>query len=527
MPLLVGIILLSVVLWGSEYFSRTLWEPDEARYVYVAKEMRADGHWLVPHRSGKYYAHKPPLMFWMQNAASVTTGGVINQVSGRLPSLLGAILSLWAISSLAMLWRERDASWRVVLILPTVYLFWKVCGMGQIDALLCGLEMMAIYLLFKGDDETGHQWHYASAYLFMGFAVIAKGPVGYIVPLGAYVTAQLVSGNKNKLKKWHFLWGTLIAILPLALWLLAAWRHGAPDGYFAELLFAQNAGRFAGTKIHSHHRPFWYFLSHLPAEFIPWTFFFAAAIRAMFINDEKKELYRRLVGWMLFVVVFFSLSATKRNLYILPAYPAAALLIAVAWDNFSLLSKHWRNFMVYATTTQLLLLGAVVLGGAFYPKLPIEAWRLLPVAVILLSGGILLVALYRREGLSNRWLVVCCSVLLLNQLVIAIVIYPGMNKLKSPLELQVAAEKHLPAGHDLLLYKTRGEIYALYCNARGREIPDVKELKLAIQEQRKGMVVMAEDRWNEIKDKLAINVQEHFFKMGHKEFCWLEFDLSK
>jgi len=59
----IGVILLAAVLWGSEYFSRTLWEPDEARYVYVAREMRADSHWLVPHRSGEYYAHKPPLMF--------------------------------------------------------------------------------------------------------------------------------------------------------------------------------------------------------------------------------------------------------------------------------------------------------------------------------------------------------------------------------------------------------------------------------------------------------------------------------
>ena len=187
---------------------------------------------------------------------------MINQVSGRLPSLLGAILSLLAISGLAALWKERDARWLVVLILPTIYLFWKVNGMGQIDALLCGLEMVALYLMFKADTESSGNIYCAFAYLFMGLAVIAKDPVGYIIPLGAYVTAQLVSGDKRKLKKWHFLWGFLIAILPLSLWLFAAWRHGAPDGYFSELLFDQNAGRFSGTKIHSHHRPFWYFVSH-------------------------------------------------------------------------------------------------------------------------------------------------------------------------------------------------------------------------------------------------------------------------
>jgi 4-amino-4-deoxy-L-arabinose transferase-like glycosyltransferase len=522
-----GVILLAVVLWGSEYFSRTLWEPDEARYVYVAKEMRADNHWLIPHRSGEYYAHKPPLMFWLQNAASVTTGGVINQVSGRLPSLLGAILSLLAVSGLASLWKERDAYWRVVLILPTTYLFWKVNGMGQIDALLCGLEMSALYLMFKADDETGGRIHRAFAYLFMGLAVIAKGPVGYIVPLGAYVTAQLVSGNRRQLKNWHFIWGFLIAMLPLSLWLFAAWRHGAPDGYFNELLFDQNTGRFSGAKIKSHHRPFWYFISHFLTEFMPWTLFLMAAVRSAIGKAEKRMLYKRLLGWFLFVVVFFSMSTTKRNLYILLAYPAAALFIATAWDDIAKLSSRWRGAVSYGTVSLLLLIGISSIGIIFHPKLQIVGWRILPVSVILIIGSICLLGLYRKYGLSNRWLIAFCSVLLMNQLAVVTVVYPGINPLKSPMELPAASAKYLPAGQELLLYKMRGEIYALYCNAKGLEVRDTLELRHAMNKQGKGMVIVPAKRWDEVKKDFAVDGNEHFFGMGHKQNYWVEYDLSR
>ena len=137
------IALLALVLWGGQYVRRDLWEPDEARYAYVAREMRETGCWFVPHRNGEIYGHKPPLMFWMINASSVLTGGHITSVSTRLPSLAGAILALWAATALAAAWFGTRAAWRTLFVLMTSYLFWQQGSMGQIDALLCGLQMAA------------------------------------------------------------------------------------------------------------------------------------------------------------------------------------------------------------------------------------------------------------------------------------------------------------------------------------------------------------------------------------------------
>src|SRR5262245_31367465 len=122
------IFLLSVLLWGGEYVRRDLWEPDEARFALVSKEMKEGNHWLVPYRQGEFYSHKPPLMFWLTNAFSIITGGEIGTIAPRLPSLLGALMALWAVSRLTAMWFSKHAGWLSVLILSSSFLFWNKGG---------------------------------------------------------------------------------------------------------------------------------------------------------------------------------------------------------------------------------------------------------------------------------------------------------------------------------------------------------------------------------------------------------------
>ena len=97
------------------------------------------------HVNGGLYPDKPPFQFWLINAASVLTGGEINGLSARLPSLLGMILALWAVARLAERWtRAAATAWRAVVITMTSYLVWWEGGWGRIDALLLGLTMAAL-----------------------------------------------------------------------------------------------------------------------------------------------------------------------------------------------------------------------------------------------------------------------------------------------------------------------------------------------------------------------------------------------
>ena len=128
---------------------------------------------------------KPPLMFWLINAGSGLTGGRITPVSARLPSWIGAVLSLWVVTRLLARWCNAASAWRATAVLLTTFLFWQEGGFGRIDGLLCGLVLMSVYFFFT--QEAGSRaWRLVGAYGFAGLAALAKGPVGLALPLGIY-----------------------------------------------------------------------------------------------------------------------------------------------------------------------------------------------------------------------------------------------------------------------------------------------------------------------------------------------------
>ena len=253
-PALWHLLLLAAFLWGGEYLRRDLWNPDEARYAYVAREMAQDGHWLVPYRNGEYYAHKPPLLFWLINLASAVTGLPIGRLTVRLPGFFAGILALWATARLAERWGGTPTAWPSVLTLCTSFLFWHEIGFSRMDGPLLGWTMGALALLFLNDDHPS-RWRPALAWLCMGLGILTKGPVGMVVPAGAYAAARLAAGEGRLLKKSYWIWGPLLALSLPAVWLGLAWWTGTPEGYLHELLFSQNLDRAAGE--YGHLKP-WY-----------------------------------------------------------------------------------------------------------------------------------------------------------------------------------------------------------------------------------------------------------------------------
>jgi 4-amino-4-deoxy-L-arabinose transferase-like glycosyltransferase len=517
------IVFFAVALWGGEYVRRDLWEPDEARYAYIAREMRDSGEWLIPHRHGEYYAHKPPLMFWLINVFSFLTGGVVGGVATRLPSLLGGILTMWALARVADLWGQREAAWRAILILCTSYLFWHEVGMGQIDALLCGLEMATLALLLA---ENGHPTFRrpAAAYACMGLAVLAKGPVGFLVPLGTYVAVTLAAGEGRWLRRFHWCWGPVITLLFPGLWLLLVLAHGAPPGYFHELLLGQTVGRAGGE--FGHRQPFYYFLAYFPLDFLPWTLFLPAAVAALIRRSDARLLVRRAVVWILFVLVFFSLSVSKRNLYTLLVYPAASLLVAAGWEHLGSLAPRWTRPSAYLMLAMWLVggCGCIAIAAGLVKGFPFDPAAFWPVGVGMLVAVVVAGRLFMREGVSVRWLCTTLAVLLLLQFGISVWVYPAFNPVKTPVALAKAAQSKVPAGGHLLIYGMDGEILALYAERPGRRVDSLPGLFKGIREEKSGIAVFSAKDWAEVRRSLRMPTgAEHFFRMGGKKLVWVEY----
>lgn len=515
------ILFLSAVLWGGEYVRRDLWEPDEARFALVAREMQSGNHWLVPYRQGEFYSHKPPLMFWLINAFSVFTGGYIGNLAVRLPSFLGAVMTLWAASRLATRWFSATAGWWTVLLLCTSFLFWNKGGFGQIDALLCGLEMMALYHLFSANDTRSTRHVYA-AYIFMGFAVLAKGPVGFLVPWGVYLAATAYSGEWHTVSRRHLILGPFITLLFPGVWLLLVWLQGAPEGYFTELLFKQNIERASG-EFGGHQQPFYYFLKYFPLDFLPWTFLLPLSLAALARVPLCATHRRRLIAWIIFVIFFFSLSASKRNLYILLAYPAAAMVVAAGVEHWNGMSRRWLKNSFIPLWALFALLGSAMLISSFIPMPEWNTHVLFPGGAVMSAGSVGAWIYWRRNKGNAGWLAALSLSLLFAFTSIGALVYPEFNDIKTPDELVDVAQSVLDPDDRMILYKQNGEIYSLYSGRSGYTANSDEALvrRLIGEDQQNHLIVAYAHDLPMIYQIIDSNYPAVHFTMGSKELAWI------
>lgn len=121
--------------------------PDEPRFVLAARAMVESGQWLLPHRGVELYAEKPPVFMWLQAAAYEIVGSW--QWSFLLPSLLGALLSLWLITDLARrLWSPRHSVYALAALFCTLQ-FGLMAKRAQIDMVLVGMTTVALWGLMR------------------------------------------------------------------------------------------------------------------------------------------------------------------------------------------------------------------------------------------------------------------------------------------------------------------------------------------------------------------------------------------
>lgn len=524
---LLVIVILATAIWVPAYLQRALWEPDEARYAYVAREMHANGCWFVPYRHGDLYAHKPPLMFWLINAGSLFTHGEIGRFATRFPSLLGLIMVLWSVGSITELWTNRKQSWWSVLITATTLCVWWRASWGQIDMLLCGLQMVGLYLLFAYDDRRSW-WRPLLAYCSFGLAVLAKGPVGFIVPVGAYITANMAAGSGRNLLRWHWLWGLPVVLLWPCAWLLAARLSGAPDVYFDELLFSQNIERAAGGL--GHIRPLYYYLEYLPVDGLPWIIMVPFCVFALIkYKPEKRQVLRRGLGWAVFVVLFFSLIPTKRSLYILMAYPALAILVAAGWPYLAQLSLSAKRIIIsLCAIVPLLLAVALIAAPHIIKEVPFSFISTGISAALLLAGAVSLWTVYLQKGVSNRYMAQVVVVFLGLYLLTAHLLLPQLNPMKTPEALIPVVHERVPEGHPLLLYQINAEILPYYCDRPGLVFwTDEDFWRRGLRREKRGVAVFLDSVWEQKKHEFGQLGETGTFTMGHKELVWLAFDIAK
>ncbi len=318
------------LVWFSSLESRRLMHPDEGRYAEIAREMAQSGDWVTPRLNGIKYFEKPALQYWI-GAAAFDAFGVRNWTARLWPAMAGwlgvlfigyvglriggATLGLYAAAALGgCAWWVLNAH---ILTLDTGLSFWMGVGMGAFLIAQAG----------SPGEREARAWMLA-AWGALAFAVLSKGLIGIVLPGGALVIYTLLERDWALWRRLHLVAGACVFLAIAAPWFVIVSLRNPEffDFFFIHEHFARYLTNEARREA-----PWWIFAPLLAVGILPWLPLFAWTAKRAWTEPAALgsdfRWQRFALVWAVFIFVFFSLSGSKLPSYILPMFPALALVV--------------------------------------------------------------------------------------------------------------------------------------------------------------------------------------------------------
>ena len=303
---------------------------DETRYLAVAWEMWRDGNFLVPHLNGEAYSHKPPLLFWLINLGWGIFG--VNEWWSRMVAPLFGLGSLFLTGALARsLWPDSEETALTAPVILFGCVFWALyTTLTMFDMMLAFfalLGLIGILDAWRGGGGRG----FALLAAGIGFGVLTKGPAILVHVLPAALLAPwwgpgLGLGRGRSWGRWY---GGVLAALGAGAALALAWAVPAAlaggEAYAQAIFWGQSAGRMVES--FAHERPWWWYGALLPPMILPWLVWppLWRGLAGLAWSDGG---VRFCLAWFAAGIGVFSLFSGKQPHYLLPLFPALALLAA-------------------------------------------------------------------------------------------------------------------------------------------------------------------------------------------------------
>ena len=307
---------------------RPLLPIDETRYLDVAWEMWLSGDHFHLTRNFDPYAHKPPLLFWLINLVWSVTG--VAAFPARLVGPAFAVALALATARLGRrLWPgDGGIGVRAIAVLCGFPVFLVYASATMFDTMLALAVVLGAGVLWRIGEGGGGTRDWLAFGAALGFGTYAKGPVVlvHLVPilLAMPLWAPAPPRGTDRLKGFGLAFGFGLALV--ALWLVPAVVRGSA-AYREELLWTQSAARVAGGMAHD--RPVWFLPALLPVLLFPWGWSWRLW-RGLAQGPGRDPAARMATIWAGSALVLFSLISGKQAHYLMPEYPAVALLAARA-----------------------------------------------------------------------------------------------------------------------------------------------------------------------------------------------------
>jgi 4-amino-4-deoxy-L-arabinose transferase-like glycosyltransferase len=372
----------SAVLTLPNLGAASLWDVDEGVNAEAAREMRDNGTWVIPTFNYQLRTAKPVMLYWLQRASYGAFG--VSEWSARLPSALAACLTAVLTYLLARRMFGRATGLLAGVALASAFECCALARAATPDAVLLLFTVLTYYVFWIGHENGARAWWVPTA-AACGLAVLTKGPVGVALP-GLVILLYLAWNRElGRLLDRKLLFAAGAFLLVAGPWY--ALVTADTRGEWARQFFGrENVHRFA-TPMEGHGGPILYHVAALFVLFAPWSVFLGAAVwygvkgtrrekpacPSESVNSHRP--YRFLVCWVAVYLVFFSAAATKLPNYVLPVYPALAILTArflVRWREGELAVPTWvmRVALAGLALTALAVGGGLLVAGGALPVLP-------------------------------------------------------------------------------------------------------------------------------------------------------------
>jgi 4-amino-4-deoxy-L-arabinose transferase-like glycosyltransferase len=319
----------------------------EAIMGVFVQQMVENNDLLFPLDNCSEPMYKPPLFHWTATAlAFVSRQPVVDSFNLRLPSAMYAILGAVLTMFFARGFLGIRGAILSGLILASSFQYVSLARIGLVDMTLTFFETLSLFAFFcwcilYADERTSpaakRRFHYLVAGA-MGLAVLAKGPVGALLPGAAMIiflaSERRWSSIRDMIKPGPILLGGVIA----SSWYLACLIARRFE-FLSLQIGSENFGRFFGTL---GSMPPWYYVKPLLFNSAPWSLLVPLAVTVAIVErrapseveghysrEERASLCAKFfaIFWLV-TVVFFELSAFKRRAYLLPLWPASAVLLS-------------------------------------------------------------------------------------------------------------------------------------------------------------------------------------------------------
>lgn len=380
-----------LIIWFYMLGARTLVPTDEGRYAEMAREMVATGDWITQRLNGIKYFEKPPLQNWM-NALTFSLFG-LGDWQARLWTGLCGLIGILAASYTAYKIYGRRVAISTALILGSSF-YWAAMGhINTLDMGLSGMMTLALcgLLLAQRDGASGKEQRNGMLLCWAGMALatMSKGLIGFVLPGAVLVLYTIWTRDLGLWLRLHMGKGLLLFFAITVPWFILVWQANPEHPHF--FFIHEHFQRFTST-VHKRGGAWYYFFPLLIVGIVPWLGLLLQSLLASVRKEHSQfQAKKMLLIWTVFIFFFFSISGSKLPSYILPIFPALAILIACQLEKISVMSLRLNAGLLTLIGAASLMLTPKIAGIA---KAPYEQpfyeamipWAYVAAAIALLGG---------------------------------------------------------------------------------------------------------------------------------------------